>query len=42
LLFSILVLFVSGDHWGDPGIDGRIKLEWIFEKWDVGVYTGWS
>jgi hypothetical protein len=24
------------DHWGDPGIDGRI-LRWIFRKWDFGV-----
>jgi hypothetical protein len=23
------------DHWGDPGIDGRI-LGWIFRKCDVG------
>jgi hypothetical protein len=28
------------DHWGDPGIDGRIMLGWIFRKWDVGVWTG--
>jgi hypothetical protein len=28
------------DHWGDPGIDGRITLEWIFRMWDVGVWTG--
>jgi len=26
------------DHWGDPGVDGRI-LRWIFRKWDVGVWT---
>jgi hypothetical protein len=28
------------DHWGDPGVGGRIILEWIFRKWDVGVWTG--
>jgi hypothetical protein len=28
------------DHWGDPGVAGRIILRWIFRKWDVGVWTG--
>jgi hypothetical protein len=23
-------------HFGDPGLDGRIILRWIFRKWDVG------
>jgi len=30
------------DHLGDPGVDGRIILRWIFRKWDVGVWTGSS
>jgi hypothetical protein len=31
------------DHWGDPRVDGRIILGWIFRKWSVGVWTelGW-
>jgi hypothetical protein len=28
------------DHWGDPGVDGRIILRWIFRKWDVGIWIG--
>jgi hypothetical protein len=32
----------EGNHWGDPGVDGRIILGWIVEKWDVGVWNGWS
>jgi hypothetical protein len=23
------------DHWGDPGVDGKIILRWILRKWDV-------
>jgi len=30
------------DHLGDPGLDGRIILRWIFRKWDVEVLTGLS
>jgi hypothetical protein len=30
------------DHWGDPGVDGRLILRWTFRKWDVGVWTGLS
>ena len=24
------------DHLGDPGVDGRVILKWIFSKWVVG------
>jgi hypothetical protein len=27
---------------GDPDLDGRIVLRWIFRKWDVGLWTGLS
>jgi hypothetical protein len=23
-------------HWGDPSLDGKIILRWIFRKWDSG------
>ena len=25
------------DHLGDPGVDGRIILRWIFRKWSAGM-----
>jgi hypothetical protein len=27
----------EGDHFRDPGVDGRITLKWIFKKWDGGM-----
>jgi len=30
------------DHFGDPDLDWRIILRWIFWKWDVGVGFGSS
>jgi hypothetical protein len=27
------------DHWGDPDVDGRIILKWIFRKWEGVVGT---
>jgi hypothetical protein len=32
----------EGNHWGDPGVDWRIILRWVFRKWDVGVWSGLS
>ena len=26
----------------DPGVDGKIKLRWIFRKLNVGIWTGSS
>jgi len=27
-------------HWGNPDVDGRIILRWIFGRCDVGIWTG--
>jgi hypothetical protein len=29
----------EGDHLEDAGVDGRIILKWILQKW-VGAWTG--
>jgi hypothetical protein len=40
-VYRILVGKPEGkNHWGDPGVDGRVILGWIFRKWDVGVWIG--
>jgi len=30
------------DHWGDPDVDWRIILRWIFRKWEGVMGTGWN
>ena len=35
-------VFRERGHMGDPGVDGRIILRWIFRKWDVREWTGSS
>jgi len=30
------------ERWGDPDVDGRVIVRWIFRKWDVWVWTGSS
>ena len=42
-VYRVLVGEPEGrSHLGDPDVDGRIILRWIFRKWDVGVWTGSS
>ena len=28
------------DHLGDPGLDGKIIIRWLFRKWKEGTWTG--
>jgi hypothetical protein len=40
-VYRVLLRKPEGNiHLGDPVVDGRIILTWIFRKWDVGVWTG--
>jgi hypothetical protein len=40
-VYRVLVGKPEGrDHWGDPGVGGRVILKWIFRMWGVGVWTG--
>jgi hypothetical protein len=40
-IFFYLIVFcyteVKGGHLGDPRVDGKIILKWIFKKWDGGM-----
>jgi hypothetical protein len=28
------------DHWGEPGVDGKVISRWIFRNWEMGVWAG--
>ena len=30
------------NHWGDPGVDGRITLRRTFRKWEGFLGIGWN
>jgi hypothetical protein len=32
---------LTGDHFGDPGVDGRIISRLIFKKWNGGSGMDW-
>jgi hypothetical protein len=40
-VYRILVGKTEGNR-GDPGVNERIILRWIFRKWDVKAWTGSS
>jgi len=40
-VYRVLVVNLrERDRLGDPGVDGRIILRWIFRNLDVGIRTG--
>jgi hypothetical protein len=40
-VYRVLVRKPEGkNHLEDLGVDGKIKLRWIFRKWDVEAWTG--
>jgi hypothetical protein len=39
---SFVIAPVRSSINGDPDIDGRIILRWIFRKWEGVAGTGWS
>jgi hypothetical protein len=40
-VYRVLVGKPEGkNHLGDPAVDGRIMLRWIFNKWVLGIWTG--
>jgi len=43
-VYRVLVGKPEGErsHLGDPGVDWRIIIRWIFRKWDMWLWTGSS
>jgi len=42
-VYRVLVGKLEGkNHFGDPGVDWRMIIRWIFRKWDVWVWKGSS